>query len=245
MKKYNLKFWKGISKKWFSGFLPNLFAVIIGIMLTFGISSIIQHNNEKKDVKEMMTLIKKELNENKQWLRLRIQVYKDESKAFQKILTAKTDGNLRNIPADSLVQLIQQIQNITESFISANAWDIFKNSETITKFHNKSLIIQLAECYYWLDNARESMAMYYKEKTDAYIYFDYEAFPYDYVDALFANEKSKTFVLKHINFYFYNIEINFTLFINIIDYTLYLIEKDENSDENIIDYDTFAETIKN
>jgi hypothetical protein len=33
----------------------------------------------------------------------------------------------------------------------------------------------------------------------------------------------------------------FTLFEAIIDYTLYLIEKDENSDENIINFTSFRE----
>jgi hypothetical protein len=35
------------------------------------------------------------------------------------------------------------------------------------------------------------------------------------------------------------VERNFPLFENLIDYILYLIEKDENADKNIIDYDTF------
>jgi hypothetical protein len=108
MKKIKLQIGKGISKKWISSFLSNVLGVIVGIALTFGISYLIQRHNEKEDTKEMMMLVKKELNENKQWLKNRKQDYANDVKAYQKLLIAKNTGNLRNIPVDSLTEWVHQ-----------------------------------------------------------------------------------------------------------------------------------------
>jgi hypothetical protein len=247
MKKIKLQIGKGISKKWISSFLSNVLGVIVGIALTFGISYLIQRHNEKKDTKELMTLIKKELNENKQWLKNRKQDYVADINAYRNILLVKT-GNVRNIPADSLIMWLNQTGMQPQSFISTNAWDILKGTETIAKFHNKDLIIELAECYFWINQAREIMVMYYKEKENTIITFmtantilDYTVFPYDYIDALLANKEIETFFTGLIRFSYYSIEENFHLFENVIDYTLYLIEKDENADKDILDFDSFRE----
>ncbi|MDR3339909.1 MAG: hypothetical protein LBT25_07470 [Candidatus Symbiothrix sp.] len=256
MKKIKLQFGKGISKKWISSFLSNLLGVIVGIALTFGISYLIQRHNEKKDTKELMTLIKKELNQNKQWLKERRQDYADDINAYRNILSAK---NLRNIPADSLIKWINQTGTQPGSFNSTNAWDILKGTETIAKFHNKDLIMQLAECYYAINIAHEVMAMYHKEKENTCIKFaitnmalldDFKIFPYDYIDALLKNKEIETFFTGTVKLNYYGIEKNFTLFEAIIDYTLYLIEKDENADKDVLDYNSFMkqkdnEAVKN
>jgi hypothetical protein len=241
MGKIKLQIGKGISKSWISNFLSNVLGVIVGIALTFGTSYLIQRHNEKEDAKEMMTLIKKELDTNKLWLKKRRQNYVDDFKSYQKILIAKESGNLRNIPADSLVNWIATTRNTPASFISTNAWDIFKNTETLAKFHNKALIIDLAECYFWIDNARETMDMFFKGRDVLPEYFNYETYPYDYIDTLFANEETKTFLTNRVMFKALEVEGNFTIFEILIDYVLYLIEKDENADKDILDFDSFRE----
>jgi len=243
MKKIRLQIGKGISKKWISSFLSNVTGVMVGIALTFGISYLIQRHNEKEDTKEMMTLIKKELNRNKQWLKERRQDYADDINAYRNILSAK---NLRNIPADSLIMWIKQTGTQPGSFNSTNAWDIFKNTETIAKFHNKDLIMQLAECYFWIKKAPEIMAMYHKEKENTCIRFgitntalDFKTSPYDYIDTMLKNKEIETFFTSIVKLNYYSIEKNFTSFENGIDYILYLIEKDENADKDVLDYNSF------
>jgi hypothetical protein len=242
MKKIKLQIGKGISKSWISSFLSNVLGVIVGIVITFGVSYLIQRHNEKQDTKGMMTLIKDELEENKQWIKLRKKEYENNFNAYQKILIAKDTGNLRNIPADTLVEWITQTRIKIMYFVGANAWDIFKNSGTIAKFHNKYLILVLSECYHYIDKASESMDRYNnKKETASNIYLNYKISPYEYIDVLLANEESKSFLISVIELNEYEIKEMFTFCDNLIDYTLYLIEKDENSDENILHFDSFRE----
>jgi hypothetical protein len=169
-----------ISKSWISNFLSNVLGVIVGIAITFGVSYLVQRHNEKQDTKRMMMLIKEELGENKEWLQSRKIDYLDDYKAYQKILIAKNTGNLRNIPADSLVAWIVQTREQHQSFVGGYAWEIFKNSETITKFDNKNLTITLTQCYHFINMAIKMVDKYYKAKGDASTYLNYETSPYNY-----------------------------------------------------------------
>jgi hypothetical protein len=241
MKKIKLQIGKQISKKWISTFLSNVIGVIVGIALTFGISYLMQHRNEKEDTKGMMTLLKTELRENERWIKNHKHDYENNVNAYQKIVTANNAGNLRNIPADTLVSWIQQTRNKPMSFVGANAWDIFKNSGAIAKFHNKYLILVLSECYHYIDKASELMDKYYNKREVANIYLNYKVSPYDYIDAFIANEESNAFLISVVELNEYEIKELFTFCEKLIDYTLYLIEKDENSDENILHFTSFRE----
>ena len=71
--------------------MANLLGVIIGIVITFGVSSLIQRSNEQKDVREIMILLKKELKENREWLDKQRGNFLDDLSAYKEILDANGD----------------------------------------------------------------------------------------------------------------------------------------------------------
>ena len=52
-----------------SGFLSNLLGVILGIVLTWGVSSLWQQREEKQRTKEILILVRNELETNKEWFK--------------------------------------------------------------------------------------------------------------------------------------------------------------------------------
>jgi len=52
-----------------SGFLSNLLGVILGIVLTLGVSSLWQQREEKQRTKEILILVRNELETNKEWFK--------------------------------------------------------------------------------------------------------------------------------------------------------------------------------
>jgi hypothetical protein len=91
------------------------------------------------------------------------------------------------------------------------------------------------------------MAMYYKEKENTSIRFIITntaldvLSPYDYIDAMLKNKEIETFFTSIVKFNYYSIDVYFTSLENNIDYILYLIEKDENADKDILDFNSFVE----
>jgi uncharacterized membrane protein YccC len=52
-----------------SGFLSNLLGVILGIVLTLGVSSLWQQREEKQRTKKILILVRNELETNKEWFK--------------------------------------------------------------------------------------------------------------------------------------------------------------------------------
>ena len=74
--------------KW-SGFFTNLFGVILGITLTFGVNSLWQQREDKKRTKEVLILVRNELKTNKDMFKTHEKRIKTESYVYQKIVEAK------------------------------------------------------------------------------------------------------------------------------------------------------------
>jgi hypothetical protein len=222
-------------KAWISSFMSNVLGVIVGISLTFGISFILQLRNENEDTQEIMILIKKELKQNKIWLESWQEFYLEDLDAYKKILDANV--NRKKLPADSLAYYIGFTHRHSVAFASTNVWDIYKNSSVITKYYNKNLTLALAECYFWINVEKESIERYYQEKDDAHknIYVRHDMDPYAYLDALMKDKGAKYFLEIHAN-KIYNYLENITMFMQVIDYSLLMIDKNGYYNDEKIKY---------
>ena len=132
-------------------------------------------------------------------------------------------------------------------------WDIFKNSEVIAKYHDKNLVLALAECYFYIDMAQELMDEYYEEKRKAThtIFELYTVHPHKYLNELTENRASKYFLERIVILDDYPIPYHFSLYIDLIDYIVYLIDKDGNYNEetneknsDTLDFDSFRKQSK-
>ncbi|MDR2653357.1 MAG: hypothetical protein LBC68_13810 [Prevotellaceae bacterium] len=236
MKKIKLKGFR----KWFSGFFSNLLSVIIGIILTFGISSIIQSNNEKDDITKMMVLIRNEMSENKKWFNTIEENYKKDFHAYKKILA--TRGHWENTPKDSLIIWIKQLITANDSDVKTSSWEVFKNSNSFTKHKNKKLTVALNLCYLVIDKMNNIVNKYYEEKNNSHknVFELYEQNPVAYLTTLFENAESKYFLERMVLSKEYDFleEISGCNFF--IEYTLYLIDSDKYYDiQNAAEYEDY------
>jgi len=227
------------NKRW-SGFFTNLLGVILGIMLTFGANSLWQKHEDRKRTREMLILVRNELEINKEWFKYQENYMKKDCYAYKKLLEA--NKNWWSIPRDTLSAYRSRLESRTYSHLSTSAWQIFQNSEIIQKMTNKELVTMLAYCYNTIDIIKGIFEKYYWEKKEkAASVFELEL--YDYLNAV-MNNKESVYFFDHISNSTSLWDIFFAIDVT-IDYTISLLDLDgyyqydlEKTDE---DFQSFIE----
>ena len=207
-----------LNKTW-SNFLMSLLGVVLGILLTFGVNSLYQNREEKKKIKEMLILVRNELQTNKNYFKYQESIIRKDSEVYRKILEAKNDW--KSIPEDTLKAYFNQTMYLEFSQLTTSAWQIFQNSEIIQKLKDKELVIRLTDCYFWIKKIQDVIeTQYWNEKT---LSVAAEVDMYKYFDALMSR--------KETVFFYTNVSaedfVNWNLFPfidAIIDYTIMLLD---------------------
>jgi len=212
------------NKKW-SGFFTNLLGVILGISLTFGANALWQRHEEKKKTREMLILVRNELETNKIWFKKQENILKKDVDAYQIIL--KADKKWATIPEDSLIVCVNRLGQITFTQLTSSAWQIFQNSEMIQKISDKELVIRLTDCYYLINLVYDFIMNNYWDKKLKVIPF--ETFTteelYDLLDELMSNKELVSFLYMSVS-YLSSFHEGFFLTVDaVIDYTLSLLDK--------------------
>ena len=178
------------NKKIWSSFFANLLGVILGIMLTFGVNALWQKYEDKKKTKEMLILVRNELETNKEMFKKQEELIKQDRDAFKKILEANKQWS--TIPKDSLDIYVLRVRLFMSLPLTTSAWQIFQNSEIIQKIPDKELIIALTECYFSVSTAHNVLMDFYwhrKKKIEPL-----EMDTYDFLNALMNNKESVFFL---------------------------------------------------
>jgi predicted membrane chloride channel (bestrophin family) len=206
-------------KKLFSGFCINLLGVILGILLTFGVNSLYQKREEKKMIREMLTLVRNELQTNKEHFKHQERIIRKDALVYRKILEAK--NKWETIDEDTLSAYYLQTMYLEFSQLTTSAWEIFRNSEIIRKMEDKELIIRLTDCYFWIDKIHDNIKTeYWDSKTRAVAP---EVDKYKYFDAVMDNKETVFFYTQLIDDDFANWNM-FPFIDAIIDYTIMLLD---------------------
>ncbi len=234
-----------ISRAWMANFSANVVGVVIGIALTFGVSHLVQRHHEKKQVREMMVLVRQELQENKEWLQNRVADYKKDFGIYQVL---SYQACWEKISKDSLLACIQDFNNGGSiSSTRLNAWNMFQNSGYAQRLGDFDLVSKLSECYFYMRTAGEWWNEYLDAKNKASGIYDvlWGNEPYAYLEALAKNEESKNFLQSYVLFNRNNQAGNFETIITYIDYILDLIDRKGNYNyEPKIKDDDFANFLK-
>jgi len=109
-----------------STFLTNLFGIILGITLTFGVNALWQKHEENKNMKEMLTLIRNELEVNKKMFEDQKEILQSHVYYYNKIL--EINKKWETIPEDSIDNYLDLASVYLPKF-QTHAWQIFQNSE--------------------------------------------------------------------------------------------------------------------
>ena len=227
-----------------SGFFANLLGIILGILLTLGANSLWQKHEEKKKTKEMLVLVRNELEINRKWFKDQKTFIQKDCRVYKKIIESK--NNLDDIPIDTLKTYLYQLIIIQFEPLFSSAWQIFQNSDIIQKIDNKELIIRLTECYFWIDKIQKHIEKEYWNKKMEVLLSDFIAeHPAQYLNAVMNNNKAVAFYTAMTKEFspFWDL---FPYIDAVIDYNLLLLDKygdfQYNMTEKDKEYETFINT---
>jgi len=222
-----------------TGFLTNLLGVMLGILLTFGVNALWQQHEEKKKTREILILVRNELNTNKAWFIEQQRIMLEDSYVYKKILDL--NGDWSSLPIDSIKEYVSKTTELQFSPLTTSAWQIFQSSEMIQKMTDKELIIRITDCYFWINTIEELITtQYWDPKTRS---IPAEVDPYKYLDALLNNKQTVFFytLMTKDNFSsaIWNI---FPIIDAIIDYTIMLLDQRGDYLYDMADKDDEMET---
>ena len=201
-----------------SDFFTSLLGVILGIIFTFGVSALWQKLEEKKKTREMLILVRHELEANKKWAQGQRETLKQDSYAFKKLLEANKKWS--SIPEDSLEFYVNCVFNYELQLLTTAAWEIFHNSDIIQKIPNKGLVIRLTDCYSAINQSYELVMNLYWDKKIKEI--PYETTLYALLDVV-MKDKNSLFYLQTMS---ESLHKNLLPSIeSIIDYSLMLLDE--------------------
>gem|GEM_PF-1607471 len=126
-------------------FLTNFLGIVLGIVLTFGVNSLWHRHQEKRRAKDILTLVRNELLNNKEILHMQETLLKKDALIYKEILAARKD--LGVISSATLGEYYTQIQNVSISPLNTSAWQIFQNSEVMQRVTSTEIVIRLTSCY--------------------------------------------------------------------------------------------------
>ena len=200
-------------------FFANLFGIIVGIILTFGVNAFWQKFTERKKTLEILGLIRNELEINREWLVDQEKTLKKHSHYYKKLLEA--DKKWETIPEDSLINYAN-IVNLNIFTYSTSAWQIFQSSETFQKMTDKELIIRLNDCYFNVNTMYDVIMKNYWDKKMDEMPIEYLGKTNEFFNELMNNKKESLRFLEiaeNTNFWSALVEMQAT-----IDYSILLLD---------------------
>ena len=139
--------------------------VILGVMVTFVGSGMIERARDRREVHTVMQLVCEELKSNR-----------DDVEAICRRLSMERDGirlvrdsglDYRRLPAD-LLRKYQFILGSLRTFVPrVDALEVLRTSGTITSVDDKTLLFEVLECYTRLNSLSSSIDTYNDQKIQS------------------------------------------------------------------------------
>ncbi|MDR1671816.1 MAG: hypothetical protein LBR57_04790 [Alistipes sp.] len=150
---------------WKAGdFFRQLATVVIGIVITFGGSGLIQRGIDRKEERQLLGMIREELSKNVGYFELKNTQIKEEYASFRALWPYLSTETSRDIPIDTLNKHLDAFLAVHFSSISINAFDSFKNSPAINSLKNKELRNKILNVYVAVDGANRFLGLFDESK---------------------------------------------------------------------------------
>lgn len=217
----------------FSSFMGNFLATVLGIVMTFGVSSLITHFNNRKEVKQIMFSVVQSLESGAKFIAKADSLYSVKSAAIDTVLTLYTlNGNsLSNVP-DSLLRVsTNKITQLNLSFKAYYPENYFFDITVLHQFNNLHLYGLLSTA---IEYDKDSFIILKELYDQNYKIIKSFVTLLDYYNNSFAQAWEKLIQEGDIVDFMHNIDLNLSLFsesnyANIIDMVLY--EMDSSKEE--------------
>lgn len=146
------------------GFLMGFISVVLGIVLTFGGEALIARNNEKNDVKNVLILVRDELESNVMIMDETIESIELENRASLYLM--KFYDNFEACEWDSMKLYCNAPLNVTSPAISQDALELMKTSALLQKVEDKTLALNIIKAYKSLQIEKENIDFYNDKKKE-------------------------------------------------------------------------------
>lgn len=143
--------------------MRELSIVILGVAVTFISSALISSHNTRKDIRDNMSMIKIELEENIKKIDKAIEAIDKDVDAASAILS----GDLRSIPTDTLVAYSNSLTNISLFSYTQDAMEILKISSLAPHIENKQLLLGIIKSYEAMNSMKTAISYYLDNKKKA------------------------------------------------------------------------------
>ncbi len=144
-------------------YMRELSIVILGVAVTFISSALISSHNTRKDIRDNMSMIKIELEENIKKIDKAIEAIDKDVDAASAILS----GDLRSIPTDTLVAYSNSLTNISLFSYTQDAMEILKISSLAPHIENKQLLLGIIKSYEAMNSMKTAISYYLDNKKKA------------------------------------------------------------------------------
>lgn len=146
-----------------------LSVVILGVVITFVGSGLIERWRQARQVQTTMHLIVRELTYNRSQLNYVCEKLRYDRQGMLMFDSYRTD--IDRIPTDSLERYVLLLGAVRSPAFQTDALEVLKSSGVIQYVGNKELLMQILGCYRELDRFEENVALYNKRKLDAVDHF--------------------------------------------------------------------------
>lgn len=144
-------------------FLNNFLAVVLGIVITFGGESLISHKEERNNLKNCLTLVSSELNDNKESLKYCDTLVQNELEAA--LFLIRYEDNFTAAPKDSLYAVANTPLILEEINVYDDAFELLKSSGVLTKIKDKKLALEIFKTYDAFETIVTFLNSFYDHKT--------------------------------------------------------------------------------
>lgn len=150
------------SMKSITKYLRELSIIVVGIAITLGINSWVNHRNSKKEHEQYLNTLKLELRTNVEIIENEIDLL-DESVNYSRYLLSKDRESLDPDTIQKYQYAITQQRNPKFKY---NAFEMFKSSGNMRLISNKDLQLSIWEVYDQIDDFQDEFRAYYQYKGD-------------------------------------------------------------------------------
>lgn len=146
-------------------YVLQLSVVIIGIVVTFAGSGLVERSRQARDVRAAMVLVHSELETNRMKIQEVWEWIQRESDTYRILTENRYD--LKSIPQDTMASFIPVFGRILSFHPRQDAFDVLKNSGLMASVRDKDFLLTVTQGYATLAELEENVELYYKLKSDA------------------------------------------------------------------------------